>query len=84
MNIIQQVKSLNTRMEEYDERLITFENKLKQLNAEVEDIQHSSTMSEFNERAIQFNKDKETLTQEWEELYEEQEQIMKAKQQLEG
>jgi len=84
MTIIDRVKNMNARIEEFEERANIYENKFKQLNNELEDILQSSTLSEFEERRIQFNKDKEQLNQEYEELYEERETLVKQIQQLEG
>ena len=84
MNIIDRVKNMNARIEEFEERANIYENKLKQLNNEEEDILQSSTLSEFEERRIQFNKAKEQLTQEYEEISEERETLVKQIQQLEG
>lgn len=84
MSIIERVKTMNARMEEFEERVTIYENKLKQLNNEFEDIYQSSTLAEFEERRIQFNKQLQQLKQEYEEISEERSQLIRAKQQLEG
>lgn len=84
MSIIDRVKNMNTRIEEFEERVNIYENKLKQLNAELEDILQSSTLSEHNERATQYNKQLQQLKQEYEEISEERETLAKQIQQLEG
>ena len=84
MSIINEVKSMNARIEEFEERANIYENKLKQLNNEIEDITQSSTVSEYNERATQYNKQLQELKQEYEEISEERETLVKQIQQLEG
>lgn len=84
MTIIDRVKNMNARIEEFEERANIYENKLKQLNNEIEDITQSSTVSEYNERATQYNKQLQQLKQEYEEISEERATLVKQKQQLEG
>lgn len=84
MTIIDRVKNMNARLEEFEERANIYENKLKQLNNEIEDILQSPTLSEFEERRTQFNKQLQQLKQEYEEISEERATLVKQKQQLEG